>query len=171
LLLILAVLAVGAVLVLKDTGRVDSGDRAQINAARLRLAVVGKESPPSPAVSAKKDDDASVKVTEAAPSNHKYKVVVESTPTGAKVMFNGLVLGTTPWRKNVAAADPELELLLLLDGYRDKAVRFQPGVLHSARIPEMRVELVKRPPVKRKRVRRPAPRKAAGRDDPFGGID
>ena len=171
LLLILSVLAMSAVFVLKDSSEDDSSDRAEIMAARLRPPPSLKEPAQKAGVVPPKAKEEAAEEVKGESLTSKHKVVVDSTPTGAKVMYNGLVLGLTPWSKSVSPTDPELELTFRRAGYRDKSLRFQPKLLHDSRIPTVRVELVKRPTAKPKRARRPAPRKASGRDDPFGGID
>jgi serine/threonine-protein kinase len=49
-------------------------------------------------------------------------VAIDSTPAGAQVVFDGAVLGTTPYRGTLARRDREIKLVLRLAGYADKVV-------------------------------------------------
>jgi hypothetical protein len=73
--------------------------------------------------------------------------VVESTPAGAEVVWNGRVLGKTPYRDALPRRSGDATLVLKLSGYADRTV-----TLRSDQPIHQRIELVKAP------VRRPIPK-------------
>jgi eukaryotic-like serine/threonine-protein kinase len=49
-------------------------------------------------------------------------VAIDSAPSGAQVVLDGTVLGTTPYRTTLTRRDREIKLVLRLAGYSDKVV-------------------------------------------------
>jgi hypothetical protein len=53
-------------------------------------------------------------------------VLVESTPPGAQLVLNGVVLGKTPYRGALPRRTAEAALVLRLAGYADKTITVRP---------------------------------------------
>lgn len=53
-------------------------------------------------------------------------VLVESTPPGAQLLLNGVVLGKTPYRGALPRQTAEATLVLRLAGYADKTITVRP---------------------------------------------
>ncbi len=174
-LLILAVLAVGAVVaVAMQNGGGESTPKTAIAAVpkapepKVDHERIRKEA----AEAARKAIEAERKKAAAEDARkkaaEKHKVVIESTPPGARIFFNNMELGTTPYEKQLTVKDPDAVYVVKLDGYEDLELKFEPKVLVANRIPKITA------PLKKKAAPKPKPKpkpKKKKNDDPFGGID
>lgn len=177
-LLILAVLAVGAVVAVGLTQQQDAAAVAVAAAAqpdpeleRRRIeeaaaaAKAAAEEAAKAAIEAERERVAALARKKAA---ERQKVVISSTPPGAKIFLGELELGTTPYEKQIAAKDPNVVLILRLEGHEDAELTLQPATLVANKIPKVNAELKVKEAAKPKPVAKPRPKRNA---DPFGGID
>jgi hypothetical protein len=173
-LLILAVLAVGAVVAvaMQDQGGSPPA-KAEIAAApprpdpKIDEERIRKEA--AEAARAAIEDERKKAAAEAARKKaaEKHKVVIDSTPPGARIFFNNMELGATPYEKQINLKDPNALYVLKLEGYEDQELKIKPKVLVANRIPKITA------PLKKKAAPKPRPvaKRKKKSDDPFGGID
>jgi serine/threonine-protein kinase len=67
-------------------------------------------------------------------------VAIDSTPSGAQVVLDGTMLGTTPYRGTLPRRDRDVKLVVRLAGYNDRAV-----VAHGSQPISQSVTLVRKP--------------------------
>jgi hypothetical protein len=54
------------------------------------------------------------------------EVWIDSVPSGAKVLRDGQVIGTTPYRKPLPRGERDIKLVLQLRGHRDQSITVRP---------------------------------------------
>ena len=55
------------------------------------------------------------------------EIAIDSVPSGAKILRDGIAFGATPYRGSVPRADREIQLVLQLRGHRDQAITVRPS--------------------------------------------
>ena len=173
-LLILAVLAVGAMVAvaLQEKSSEAAPKAAVAIAPALPDPKVNEERIRKEAAKAARaaiEEDRKKIAAEAARKKaaEKHTVVIESTPHGARIFFNNMELGVTPYEKQISANDPQAVYVLKLAGHEDRELKLEPKVLVANRIPKITETL------KKKIAPKPKPKPVVSKpsDDPFGGID